>query len=321
MRSLRIGTRGSKLALAQSAWVQERIEERFPGARFETVLIKTSGDQFIDTSVQAIGGKGVFVKEIEEALLRGKIDLAVHSMKDLPTETPLGLTLAAVPEREDPRDVLVSRNDVPLNALPAGARVGTGSLRRKAQILHHRPELIVAPVRGNIDTRLKKLAKGDFDAIVLAAAGLRRIGHEGRITEFLSPQICLSAVAQGALALECREDDPLCGELSFLHHRPTYRAVTAERSFLGRLGGGCHVPVGALAITDGESLKVLGVVADVQGRKLYRGESCGPADQGERLGRELAESLLAQGAEAIMGPIRGEDKEEPAFNRSYGSSQ
>ena len=312
MRSLRIGTRGSKLALAQSGWVQKRIEERFPGTRFETVLIKTSGDQFVDTSLQAVGGKGIFVKEIEEALLRREIDLAVHSLKDLPTETARGLTLAAVPEREDPRDVLVSRNGVPLNALPAGARLGTGSLRRKAQLLHYRPELTVTAVRGNIDTRLKKLAKGDFDGIILAAAGLKRIGHEDRITEFLSPEVCLSAVGQGALALECREDDPLQAKLSFMHHSPTYHAVTAERSFLRRLGGGCHVPVGALATTDGESLRVLGVVADVQGHKLYRGENCGPTDEGERLGRELAESLLTEGAEAVMSRI--EEKGEEAFN-------
>jgi len=301
MRLLRIGTRGSKLALAQSAWVRQRLEERFPEARFETVRIKTSGDQFVDTSVQAIGGKGIFVKEIEDALLRGEIDLAIHSMKDLPTETPAGLTLAAVPEREDPRDVLVSRNNLPLNALPAGARIGTGSLRRKAQILHYRADLTVAPIRGNIDTRLKKLDQGDCDALVLAAAGLKRIGHQDRITEFIAPQICLSAVAQGALALESREDDPLCHELSFLHHQPTYVAVTAERSFLRRLGGGCHVPVGALATIDGENLKLLGVIADLQGRKLYRGETFGPTNHGEHLGRQLAESLLAQGARAIMG--------------------
>src|SRR3990172_3243981 len=196
MDLIRIGTRGSALALAQSGWVKLKLEERYPGIGVGTITIKTSGDRFLNTPINAIGGKGIFVKEIEEALLRKEIDLAVHSMKDLPTEIPAGLRLLAVPEREDPRDVLVSLDDRPLKDLPQGARIGTGSLRRQAQILYHRPDLLVRPMRGNIDTRLRKLERGEVDAIVMAAAGPKRIGRENRISEYLSPEIFLSAVAQ-----------------------------------------------------------------------------------------------------------------------------
>jgi hydroxymethylbilane synthase len=300
MKSVRIGTRGSALALAQTAWVQAKLQARYPDAKIESVIIKTSGDRFLDTALQAMGGKGVFTKEIEDALLANEIDLAVHSMKDLPTELGPGLTVAAVPAREDPRDVLASSGARKLNELSAGATIGTGSLRRRAQILHHRPNVSVVPIRGNVDTRLKKLDAGEVDALIMAAAGLKRIGREDRIVEFVPQEICVSAVAQGALALESREDDSLREQLSFLHHDVTFSEVSAERSFLRRLGGGCYVPVGARATVVGNELKIVGVVANPDGSSLYRGEIAGRAERASELGRELADRLLHQGADKIL---------------------
>jgi len=302
---IRIGTRGSALALVQAGWVKLKLEERYSGIGVETVTIKTSGDRFLNTPIKAIGGKGIFVKEIEEALLRKEIDLAVHSMKDLPTEIPAGLRLLAVPEREDPRDVLVSLDNRPLKDLPQGARIGTGSLRRQAQILYHRPDLSVQPMRGNIDTRLKKLERGEVDAVVMAAAGLKRIGRENRISEYLSPEICLSAVAQGALGLEGRDGEPLMDEIAFLHHLPTSLEVEAERGFLRRLGGGCQIPVGARAWASEDRIRLAGVICDVDGSKLFRGEIAGSAKDAEKLGQELAERLLKDGADEILGPKEG----------------
>ncbi len=299
---IRIGTRGSALALAQAGWVKQKLAERFPGVRIETVTIKTSGDRFLHTPIKAIGGKGIFVKEIDEALLRKEIDLAVHSMKDLPTEIPAGLTIAAIPEREDPRDVLVTLDHRSLKDLPSGARIGTGSLRRKAQILHHRPDLAVLPIRGNIDTRLKKLERGEVDALIMAAAGLERLGCGQRISEYLSPEICLSAVAQGALGLESREGELLVDQIAFLHHLPTALQILAERAFLRRLGGGCQIPVGARAWTEDDRIRLMGVVCGVDGRKLYRGEIAGSTKDAEKLGRELAERLLKNGADEILAP-------------------
>lgn len=302
MKAVRIGTRGSALALAQAGWVRRKLEERYAGIKVETITIKTSGDRFLSTPIQAIGGKGIFVKEIEEALLRKEIDLAVHSMKDLPTEMPEGLTLAAIPEREDPRDVLVTLDHRSLKDLPPGTRIGTGSLRRKAQLLHYRPDLSVLPIRGNIDTRLKKLERREVDALVMAAAGLGRLGCEQRISEYLSPEICLSAVAQGVLGLESRAGDPLIAEVEFLHYPPTALQVLAERAFLRRLGGGCQIPVGARAWTDDDEIRLLGVVCEVDGRRVYRGEITGSLKDAERLGRELAERLLKDGADAVLAP-------------------
>lgn len=299
---IRIGTRGSALALAQAGWVKRKLEERYPGIKAETITIKTSGDRFLDIPIQAIGGKGIFVKEIEEALLRKEIDLAIHSMKDLPTEIPAGLTIAAIPEREDPRDVLVTLDHRSLKDLPSGARIGTGSLRRKAQILHHRPDLTILPIRGNIDTRLKKLERREVDALVMAAAGLGRLGCGQRISEYLSPEICLSAVAQGALGLESRVEDPLIAQVAFLHYPPTALQVLAERAFLRRLGGGCQIPVGARAWTDDDQIRLLGMICEVEGRRLYRGEITGSVKDAERLGQELAERLLKDGADQILAP-------------------
>lgn len=306
MKSLRIGTRGSVLALAQANWVKGNVERHWPDAAVTLEIIKTGGDRFVEASLQAIGGKGVFTKEIEEALLRGEIDLAVHSMKDLPTELAPGLAIIAVPEREDPRDVLVSRGDVRLSDLPSGARIGTGSLRRRAQLLHYRGDFSVAPIRGNVDTRLKKLDAGEADALVMAAAGLTRIGRNDRISEFLSEQVCVSAVAQGALAIEARDDDLLREELEFLHDIPTDLEVQAERGLLKRLGGGCHVPVGARARVYGELIEIIGVVADHGGHELCRAELAGLAVKAEELGKELADRLLSQGAQKILDRLQPE---------------
>jgi hydroxymethylbilane synthase len=300
MKSIRIGTRGSTLALAQTAWVKGKLKEKFPDARIETILIKTSGDRFLEASVQAIGGKGIFTKEIEDALLRNEIDIAVHSIKDLPTDLSAGLVVAAVPHREDPRDVLVSTGAKKLSDLSAGAKIGTGSLRRTAQLLFYRRDLIIVPIRGNVDTRLKKLDQGKCDALVMAAAGLKRIDREEKIAEYISNDICLSAAGQGALGLESRENDSIREQLSFLHDPATFAEVTAERSFLNRLGGGCHVPVGARAVAEGEQLRLFGVVANPDGNSLFRGETSGCVAHAEELGCELAERLLSQGAQQIL---------------------
>jgi hydroxymethylbilane synthase len=299
MTRIRIGTRGSALALAQTSWVKAKLEQKYPEARVESIVIKTSGDRFVDIPAQAIGGKGIFTKEIEDAILRGEIDLAVHSMKDLPTELPPGLVVAAVPEREDPRDVLVSSAGKKLDELSSAAMIGTGSLRRRAQILYYRSDLSVVPIRGNIDTRLKKLDAGEVDALVMAAAGLKRIGRQDRIVEFIPERICVNAVAQGALGLESRVEGRIREQLSFLHHGATSMEVAAERAFLKRLGGGCHVPVGARAMVAGDDLKLIGVVANPDGTSLYRDEIAGRAENGAHLGQALAERLL-QGADKIL---------------------
>lgn len=302
---IRIGSRGSALALAQANWVKRRLEERYPGRPVEIVTIKTSGDRFLGASVAAIGGKGVFVKEIEDALIETRIDVAVHSMKDLPTELAEGLVIAAVPEREDARDALVSADGRSLSGLASGSLVGTGSLRRRAQILHYRPDLSVRPIRGNIDTRLKKLGQGEVNALVMAVAGLKRIGQESRINEYLAPEICLGAVGQGALALETRAGDDLIDAVAFLHHPVTAHEVAAERAFLRRLGGGCLVPAGARAQFDDGRISLAGVVADPDGGKLLRDEIAGDATLAERLGEQLAIRLLDMGAGEILLQQRG----------------
>lgn len=296
MTALRLGTRGSALALAQAAWVKRRIEEHDASLQVEIQVIKTSGDRVLDAPTQTIGGKGVFTKEIEEALLRSEIDFAVHSLKDLPTRLADGLALAAVPEREDARDVLVARGATTLAALAAGARVGTGSLRRRAQLLHHRSDLEVLGVRGNIDTRLRKLDAGEFDALVMAAAGLRRIGRDERINEFLSDTVCVSAAGQGALAIETRADGVARDGLAFLNDAMSAAEVAAERALLDKLGGDCRVPIGARARCVGDALSMVGVVADPDGTRTCRDEISGTITEAAELGRQLAEKLLAKGA-------------------------
>lgn len=303
MKLVRIGTRGSTLALAQSNWVREQFRSRHRDLEVELRIIKTSGDHFLDTQIPEIGGKGVFTKEIEEELLSKEIDFAVHSMKDLPTELPDGLAIVAVPKREDARDVLVTRSKCRLGELPAGARVGTGSLRRRAQLLHHRPDLSWAPIRGNIDTRLRKLDGGEVDALVMAAAGLKRIGREDRIAEYLSDDTCVSAVAQGALAIEAPDENSKRAMLAFLHDAATFAEVSAERALLAHLGGGCHVPIGARARVAGDQLKMIAVVANPDGSGLCRGEIVGLVGEGGQLGRRLAVQLLQQGADKFLTSV------------------
>jgi hydroxymethylbilane synthase len=300
VKPIRIGTRGSALALAQANWVKTEVERACPDSIVSLEIIKTSGDRLTEAALQSIGGKGVFTKEIDEALLAGAIDLAVHSMKDLPTELAPGLTVVAIPEREDPRDVLVGSAGAALANLPTGTRLGTASLRRKAQLLKYRADLSVVPIRGNIDTRLKKLDVGEVDALVLAAAGLKRIGRQDRISEFLPPAICVSAPAQGALALECRDDAAARDSFELLNDLPSQLEVQAERALLKRLGGGCHVPVGARAAVYGELLEIVGVVADPAGHELYKAQSAGMAVKAEELGAELAERLLSLGAGRLL---------------------
>ena len=302
MDRLRIGTRRSPLALVQAEWVQSRIREHHPQATVEVVPIRTSGDRFRDVPIEKIGAKGVFIKEIEDALLEGAIDVAVHSMKDLPTEIPEGLAIAAVPEREDARDVLISHIAGSLAELPAGARVGTGSLRRRAQVLNCRPDLTVVPIRGNVDTRLAKLRRGEVDALVLAMAGMKRLGREREATQPLPAETWLSAVAQGALGLETRRHE--VERLRFLNHEPSALEVEAERAFLGRLEGGCQVPVGARAVASEDRVALAGMVAEASGKKIFRGEISGESADAASLGIQLAERLLDEGAGVVLREAR-----------------
>jgi len=301
---LRIGSRGSTLALAQASWVKRQIEEHLPELQVELRTIRTGGDRFIDAPIKEIGGKGIFTKEIEEALTGGEIDLAVHSLKDLPTQLPAGLTLLAVPKREDASDVLISRSGAKLADLEHRATIGTGSLRRKAQLLAYRADLQIAPLRGNIDTRLKKLDNGEFDAVVLAAAGLRRIGRDNYITQFLPDEICVSAVGQGALGIEARDETDLRERLVFLHDAQTFAEVAAERAFADRLGSGCHVPIGARARVLGNELKIIAVVASIEGQKVCRGAIVGHVSEAVELGQNLAGRLTGDGADKLLAPFR-----------------
>ncbi len=305
-RSLVLGTRGSPLAIWQAEWVQARLREIAPDVTVTLLRIKTSGDKILDVPLAKIGGKGLFVKEIEEALLEGTIDLAVHSMKDVPTVLPEGLDILCVPEREDPRDALISRKAVPLDKLPQGARVGTSSLRRQAQLLHRRPDLKIEVLRGNLDTRLRKLREGEFEAILLAAAGLRRMGWDGQITEYLAPEVSLPAIGQGALGLEGRRNDAfVCELVRPLEHPPTRAAVTAERALLDRLEGGCQVPIAAHATLAADRLHLEGLVASVDGRRLVQARADGPVAEARAIGRRLGEQLLREGGEAILNEIYG----------------
>jgi hydroxymethylbilane synthase len=301
VKQIRIGTRGSKLALQQSAWVRKRIAERHPGLAIELVRIKTAGDKITDVPLSQVGGKGLFVKEIEEALLRRDIDLAVHSMKDVPTELPAGLHLGAIIEREDPRDVLISREGQGLKQLPFGARIGTSSLRRKAQLLAINPRWEVIPLRGNLDTRIRRLETAGLDAVIVAAAGVRRMGLEQRITETLPFTTMLPAVGQGALGIECRKEGAVNELIAFLRHPESTIAVQGERAFLRRLEGGCQVPIAAYGEVKRGRLYLQGLVAHLDGSQLFRAEAQG--DDPETVGEQLAEELLAQGAEEVLQEI------------------
>jgi hydroxymethylbilane synthase len=304
---LRIATRRSNLALAQSRWVKARLEALDPGLRVDLREYVTRGDQVLDVPLAQVGGKGLFTREIELALLEGEADLAVHSLKDLPSEMPAGLILAAVPEREDPADALILPEGGPPTAgawhaaLPPGARVGTSSLRRSAQLRALRPDLECLDVRGNVDTRLRKLDSGRYEALLLAAAGLRRLGLESRISFRLPFSDCTPAPAQGALGLQCRADDPATRALlARLDDAPSRAAVTAERSLLETLGGGCSIPVGAHALRDGDRLQLQAVVAAPDGSRLVRAGLIGAAADAAALGRELADMLHRAGAAEIL---------------------
>jgi hydroxymethylbilane synthase len=293
-----IGSRGSQLALWQAHWVEGRLRALGHECRIE--IIKTTGDKITDVPLAKVGTKGLFTKEIEEALLEGRADLAVHSLKDLPTELPAGLVLAAVPEREDPRDALVGKR---LNELPSGARVGTSSLRRTSQLRKLRPDLVIESVRGNVDTRLRKLDEGQYDAILLAAAGLKRLGWAHRIAEIFEPDRMCSAVGQGALAIETRPSGPGFDAVQPLNHPPTHVAVDAERGVLASLGGGCQVPIGAHASVEEGIVRLQAIVASPDGAELIRGESQGDAANASEIGRRLGEDLLNRGARRILESV------------------
>ena len=301
-----LGTRGSKLAVRQSEWVEGQLHALAPHVTVTLRRIQTSGDKILDVPLAQIGGKGLFVKEIEEALLSGEIDLAAHSMKDVPTELPEGLAILCVPLREDPRDALISRDRQSFMDLPRGARIGTSSLRRQAQLLHARPDLTIAMLRGNLDTRLKKLREGQFDAIVLAAAGLRRLGWAHEITEYLSPQISLPAIGQGALGIEGRRDDLFIRSLlSGLDHAPSRTAVLTERALLHRLQGGCQLPIAAHATVVGTGVRLEGLISSVDGKELFRDDVEGTFEAPDSIGIQLAERLLARGGDRILQAIYG----------------
>ena len=302
MRSLIIGTRGSSLAMCQAHIVQTRLEERFPQQAFTLQTIKAQADHNPELSLTAMSGEGVFVKELEAALVDGRIDLAVHSMKDLPLDIPETLHVAAVLEREEPRDAFVSRSGQGFAQLPSGARVGTSSLRRRSQLLRHRQELELIDIRGNVDTRLRKLSEGQYDAIVLAACGLIRLGLEERITEYFDLKQMLPEPGQGALAIEARTDDEAMREMLSVLDDPVSRAcVDAERAFLRALGGGCRVPIAAYASHRDGSLELEGAVIAADGHAQIRGHMSGPITEPAALGERLAEQLIAQGAKELLG--------------------
>lgn len=309
-RTLVVGTRGSVLALAQTESVVARLRLLSPGTEFVIRRIKTTGDHIYDAALAKIGEKGLFTRELEKALLEGEIDLAVHSMKDLPTRLPPGLVVAAVPPREDPCDALVTRGGHKLAELPPGSVVGTSSLRRQAQLLACRPDLEVKTIRGNLDTRLRKLDEGQVDALVVAWAGLARLGLLARVAERLPYDVCLPAVGQGALAVEARAGDAgICALLARIDDAPSRAAVLAERAFLRRLEGGCQVPIGGVARVEGRSVVLEGMVATLDGRNLVRGRLQGDVTDPEGVGVSLAESLLERGAREILAAMRGECRE------------
>lgn len=300
----KIGTRGSPLALRQSNWVADRIRERRPGVTVTLVPIRTKGDILQEVPLAQVGGKGLFIREIEEALLAGEVDLAVHSMKDLPAELPEGLEIAATPTREDPRDVLIGRDGRELEELPAGARIGTGSLRRALQLRRRLPHLQIVPLRGNLETRIGKIEREGLDGVILAAAGLRRMGWAGRITQFLPPAVMVPAVGQGVLGIEIRRRDGALKEaLAFLHDPGTWCEVSAERAFLRELGGGCQLPVAGFAQRTEGTLAVTGLIGSVDGRRMIGHRVEGPAGACEALGRELAAVLLARGGRALLDEV------------------
>ena len=306
MKKVTIATRGSQLALWQAEHIKSRLMAQYEGLEVELLILKTKGDIILDVPLAKVGGKGLFVKEIEEALLAGTADLAVHSMKDVPMVLPEGLTLGAVPEREVCTDLFLSEKYAALEDLPQGAKLGTSSLRRQSQALALRPDLEVAMLRGNVETRLRKMKEGQYDAIILARAGVKRLGLGASLQQDLTPPSFLPAVGQGALGIEIREDRPEMRELvAFLDHMPTRLCVTAERAFLRRLDGGCQVPIAAHAVLDGEELVLEALVADPLGKVVFRDtvRCAATLEEADAAGQKLAEKLLADGADKILAEL------------------
>jgi hydroxymethylbilane synthase len=304
-RKIKIGSRGSPLALWQANWIKGQLEKQYPDIPVEIVIIKTSGDKIQDVPLAKIGGKGLFVKEIEEALLRKDIDFAVHSMKDMPIKFPYALCIASVTKRENPFDALISKNNIKLDELPKGAKVGTGSLRRISQLLHYRPDLDLIPLRGNLDTRIKKLKTEGLDAIILAAAGLIRMGWEDKISEIIDPEILLPAMGQGAVGIEARKSD-VDNQilLADLDDENTHLALDAERAIVTQLEGGCNVPIGAFATIEADEITVQGLVASLDGKILHKQVIKGNKVQAVKLGKELGEALIDMGGGEIMNKIK-----------------
>ncbi|MEF2524011.1 hydroxymethylbilane synthase [Vibrio mimicus] len=298
---IRIATRQSPLALWQANYVKDALMEAHPGLKVELVTMVTRGDVILDTPLAKVGGKGLFVKELEVAILEGRADLAVHSMKDVPVDFPQGLGLVTICEREDPRDAFVSNTYAKIDDLPSGAVVGTCSLRRQCQLKAARPDLVIKELRGNVGTRLSKLDAGEYDAIILAAAGLKRLGLESRIRNFIEPEQSLPAVGQGAVGIECRLDDQRVRELlTPLNHTDTADRVRCERAMNLTLQGGCQVPIGSYALLDGDEIWLRALVGEPDGSQIVRGEIRGPRSEAEQLGITLAEQLLGQGAKEIL---------------------
>lgn len=307
IRTIRIGSRKSQLALVQTYWVQEQLQKRFPDISFEVHTMSTQGDKILDVALAKIGDKGLFTKELELGMLNQEIDFAVHSLKDLPTRLPEGLTLAAITERENPADALVIHEkykDKQIDTLPEGAVIGTSSLRRLAQLRHHFPHLTFKDVRGNLNTRMSKLDAGEYDALILAVAGLERLGMSDRIHQVLPKEVSLHAVGQGALGIECRADDTeLLSILKVIEHPETRDRCLAERAFLRDLEGGCQVPIGVNTEINGDNLTLMGIVASVDGQNLVKDTVSGAAQDAEKLGTELAQRLRQQGAQEILDEI------------------
>ncbi|MBU0484422.1 MAG: hydroxymethylbilane synthase [Proteobacteria bacterium] len=303
---IKIGTRGSLLAMTQSTNIKELIEKQYPGTKVELVKIITKGDKILDVPLAKVGGKGLFVKELEEAMLSNEVDMAVHSMKDVPSELPDELHLGIVTKREDPRDAFLSNDYSSVMDLPQGAKVGTSSLRRRSQLANLRPDLVIDDLRGNLDTRIRKLDEKIYDAIILATAGLNRLKWSDRITSFFTAEEMLPAVAQGAVGIELRKDDTeLLEGLSFLNHQETMIAVTGERAFLHRLEGGCQVPIAAFGTLDGGTLTLTGLVASVDGKEVCKKVLAGPIAEAHKLGVQLAEELLDMGGREILQEVYG----------------
>lgn len=306
MKTLRLGTRKSQLALWQAQYVRDALQRIYPGLQIALISMATEGDRILDSTLAKVGGKGLFIKELEQGLLEKRIDIAVHSMKDVTVTLPRGLHLSVVCEREDPRDAFISNRFASLASLPAEARVGTSSLRRQCQLHENFPQLEIVSLRGNVNTRLAKLDGGEYDAIILAVAGVKRLGMEARIRERLDPSVSLPAVGQGAICIESREDDKTTNELlAPLNHRATQMCVTAERAMNARLEGGCQVPIGGYAELNGSELHLRGMVGEPDGSRLLRAELRGPASQPEQLGARVAENLLTQGAKTILDKVYG----------------